>query len=62
MKMTYTPFAAAKGVTCDKCGEPATVVLCADRPDPQTGYVDERALCNECGVAESEPDRRWDRE
>jgi hypothetical protein len=41
------PYAKRQPV-CDYCGEPADVVIVADFPERDTGYVHEVNMCNAC--------------
>lgn len=47
--MTYTITAAnPDNDKCYCCGEPATILIVADRPEPETGHVDTITLCEDC--------------
>lgn len=37
-----------KQPSCYDCGEPADIILVADEPEKETGYVEEIELCNDC--------------
>ena len=43
--------AACEVTECHKCGEVRLCeILVADSPEPETRYVDEYAICEECGA------------
>lgn len=46
--MTYHIESAGDNDKCYECGEQATIVLVADVPERDTGYVDEVPLCEMC--------------
>jgi hypothetical protein len=48
MKMTYSIQSARENEKCYECGGEATIVLVADSPERDTGYVDEVPLCEDC--------------
>jgi hypothetical protein len=48
-EMTAYSKAPAMVTECHRCGETVMCdVVIADSPDPETGYVDEYAECEEC--------------
>lgn len=45
--------APAKVTECHKCGETCMCDVVVSDPEPETGYVDEYALCTDCKELES---------
>jgi hypothetical protein len=54
-KPTYTKM-PAKTIECYECGETSTCeVFVADRPETETEYVDEYAICEACKNGDGRP-------